>query len=243
MDCPRRHGDMCLPMEGFSPKIRKALTLLAEAHGYAQDTGCDVWQFAIEIHTFEAMGLVPNDFRWLLRKRYVEHAGEETKAKIDDREFHPCRDQTLCDRSCFILTDAGLALIRRVPDAPEASAANTDSPTAVDYSQHGSLPQPHWNAELRELNFNGSLIKCFKSPAPNQEIVLCAFEEDGWVPRIDDPLPQRAGQEQDPKRRLNDTVRSLNRSQKNHLIRFTTDGTGEGVRWEWVNDDSSGGRE
>lgn len=52
------------------------------------------------------------------------------------------------------------------------------------------------------------------------------------APRIDDPLPPVFDIE--PKRRLHDTIKSLNRHQKNRLIRFKGDGTGQGIRWELV---------
>jgi hypothetical protein len=76
------------------------------------------------------------------------------------------------------------------------------------------------------------VVKQFKSPAMNQETILTAFEEENWPPRIDDPLPPEP--DLDPKRRLHATINSLNGRQKNPLIRFVGDGTGEGVRWELV---------
>ena len=84
------------------------------------------------------------------------------------------------------------------------------------------------------MRVNGKLVKHFKWPALNQETILAAFEEEGWPPRIDDPLPPLP--EQDPKRRLHDTIKCINRNQKHHLIHFHGDGTGEGVIWEFVED-------
>jgi hypothetical protein len=75
----------------------------------------------------------------------------------------------------------------------------------------------------------GKLVKRFRVPSPNQERILAAFEEEGWPPRIDDPLPPHP--EQEPKRRLRDTIKSLNRHQINRLLHLTGDGTGQGVRW------------
>ncbi len=57
-----------------------------------------------------------------------------------------------------------------------------------------------------------------------------AFQEEGWPVRIDDPLPPVS--ESEPKQRLRETIRSLNRNQKERLVRFKGDGTGEGVLWE-----------
>ena len=52
------------------------------------------------------------------------------------------------------------------------------------------------------------------------------------------PLPPQVGQ--DPKRRLHDTINSLNRKQKARLIRFQGDGSGEGVRWEFLSEEGNG---
>ena len=88
---------------------------------------------------------------------------------------------------------------------------------------------PSWDRDRPELRWGNTVVKRFKVPAPNQELILAAFQEDGWPVRIDDPLPPHP--ELDPKRRLHDTINSLNRSQKLPLIRFLGDGSGQGVRW------------
>ena len=64
-----------------------------------------------------------------------------------------------------------------------------------------------------------------------------AFEEEDWPVRIDDPLPPRSGL--DPKRRLHDSIKSLNRHQKSRVLRFCGDGSGEGVRWELISPDGN----
>jgi hypothetical protein len=76
------------------------------------------------------------------------------------------------------------------------------------------------------------LVKQFKLPSPNQEMILMALEEEHWPVRIDDPLPP--SKKLDAKQRLHDTIKNLNRNQKQRLIRFMGDGTGQGVRWEWI---------
>lgn len=95
--------------------------------------------------------------------------------------------------------------------------------------------KPHWDPELRKLYLGNHLVKRFKWPAMNQEAVLCAFQEEGWPERIDDPLPPQP--EQDPKRRLADTIKCLNRKQATRLLHFRGDGTGEGVIWELIRTD------
>jgi hypothetical protein len=74
------------------------------------------------------------------------------------------------------------------------------------------------------------LVKKFRVPAPSQEAVLNAFEEEeGWPVRIDDSLPADHGLDQ--VQRLYDAVRGLNRNQRHRLIRFHRDGNGQGVSW------------
>ncbi len=83
-----------------------------------------------------------------------------------------------------------------------------------------------------------AVVKQYKVPAPNQERVLAAFEEEGWPVHIDDPLPP--SNDQDPKRRLHDTINSLNRNQKRSLLRFIGDGSGQGLRWELAANGTNG---
>lgn len=228
----RRRNAVGAAAKDLAPRIRAGLAQLAQARVYAQDAGHDVWDFAIEIKRLSALGLTPSDLRWLVCKGYVEHAREVTQPGEPGRAFRPAGDLTFCKRSCFVLTQAGAALARNV----SATAAVTPKPRAAEVSEDGEdcpqPPAPDWDPDRRELRLDGKLVKQYKLPSPNQETVLMAFQEEGWPPVIDDPLPPQP--EQDPKRRLHDTVKSLNRSQKNRLIRFMGNGTGQGVRWELI---------
>jgi hypothetical protein len=91
----------------------------------------------------------------------------------------------------------------------------------------------YWNDSRRELCVGEAIVKRYREPAPNQEAILRAFEEEGWPPRIDDPLPPVNGI--DPKRRLKATIHDLNRNQRIPLVHFHGDGTGTGILWDFVN--------
>ena len=67
-------------------------------------------------------------------------------------------------------------------------------------------------------------------PAANQEIILQAFQEDGWPHCIDDPL--RPNKDSDAKGRLLATIKSLNRNQSAPLILFHGNGNGFQIYWE-----------
>jgi hypothetical protein len=145
-----------------------------------------------------------------------------------------------------VITAAGIEFSREFPSVPVTSDAHQESdsqpvesnpPTterpAMGNGHHhlGGDPSPKWDRDRRELRVGSKVVKVFKLPSPMQEAILVAFEEEHWPPRIDDPLPSHP--ELLPKRRLHDTIKSLNRNQKQPLIRFMGDGTGEGIRWEF----------
>lgn len=122
----------------------------------------------------------------------------------------------------------------------DVSSANTNAPPTgtpecADHPEGGGENRntkpllPVWDRVRHELRVEGQLVKRFKCAAVNQETILAAFDEEGWPPRIDDPLPPQ--EEQDSKRRLNDTIKCLNKNQKHKRICFHGDGTGEGVLW------------
>jgi hypothetical protein len=90
-------------------------------------------------------------------------------------------------------------------------------------------PLPIWDGERRELRMGKLVVKRFRQPAKNQELILAAFEEDSWPPRIDNPLSSNG--DTDAVDRLHDAVKKLNRQRKK-LIHFRSDGRGLGVMWE-----------
>jgi hypothetical protein len=90
---------------------------------------------------------------------------------------------------------------------------------------------PRWDADARELWLGSVLIKRFVVPASGQELVLTALEAAGWPRRLPDPFPP--GGPVEPGQRLHDTVKRLNLAQQNPLLRFSRDGTGRGLRWDY----------
>lgn len=245
-------------------RLEPGLALLLQARRYAEELACDAWDFAVEIDTLRDAGLTNSDLRWLLCKQYVGHCVETFQRGRAAREFRTAGGLVFTKRSCFVLTDAGGQLLcLPVIDSPSRKfeiASNGHGPSRsepnewderaiflppISAGRNGSGPsllgaqppptaddRPHWDPDQRELHVGGLLVKQFKLPSPNQQMVLMAFEEEGWPPRIDDPLPPCS--QIDPKRRLRDTIKSLNRKQKRCQLRFMGDGTGQGIRWSLV---------
>jgi hypothetical protein len=197
-------------------RIAAALVQLAKAQRYAA-AGRNVWDFAVEIGSLR---LSANDLRWLIYSGLVEHGWEVTRAGAKTRSFRPDMGITLSQRSCLVATATGLSL------------AATCSTAAADKRPNraaSALSGPHWDPTRRELRLDGVLVKRFRQPAANQERILSAFQEAGWPPSIEDPLPPDP--DQTPERRLNHAIRKLNGCQRNHLIRFEGNGTGGRVVW------------
>jgi hypothetical protein len=217
-----------------------ALATLLEAYEYAREVDRSAWDFAVRIDVLHKLGLTDNDLRWLVCKGLLASAREVFPAG-DERSFRHRGPLTFSRRTCFILTESGADAARELTERagivvhPAAIAGDLAGPgVAGNGADTLSLVAltPVWDRLRQELRLGRAVVKRFKLPAVNQETVLAAFEEDGWPVHIDDPLPPRP--DLDPKRRLHDTINSLNRNQKRPLIRFLGDGSGQGVRWELV---------
>jgi hypothetical protein len=90
--------------------LRAAIALLAEAHDYACDMQCDLWDFAVEIDALRALGLSHEDLCWLVTSGYVEPRQEVTKRRDASRRFRPARNLDFDKTTCFVVTNAGLRL-------------------------------------------------------------------------------------------------------------------------------------
>lgn len=218
-------------------EINTALALLRKASDFAADVGELDWNFAVEIQRLTAVGVTACDLRWLLHKELISHGIEKTTTGHKQRWFDP-GTSSFSERSCFVLTEHGKTFLQQLYRQEQSKHGDllqfTDPPSTT---QIPSSEKPLWNSQRRELTLGGVIVKQYKIPAPNQELILTCFEEDGWPDRIDDPLP--AQPDITPKRRLHDAICSLNRCQKERLIRFMGDGSGEGVRWTRAAEDSA----
>jgi hypothetical protein len=220
MNWPSEHFSKGPAGQSAPPVRPEVFTLLLEAHACAWERRCSLWEFAVEIQSFRALGVTSSALRWLVHKGYVEHGVERTPSTAQGRLFHKAQNLAFTDQTCFVLTASGLAA------AQEACGPAGSAGRAAD----GTGCVPHWDGARRDLRLGDRLVKQFRLPAPNQELILAAFQEEGWPPVIDDPLPRQPGQ--DPKERLHETIKSLNRNQVNRLLRFRGNGDGCGIAWE-----------
>lgn len=231
---------------------RKALASLAKAAAYARDMGVDPWEFALGLPRLVELGACESDLRWLALHQWLEHADEFTTRGDSARRFRSCKNLCFTSRTCFVITEAGMAavggglqpapevdsggswptLVRRcfaANDQEDEVAGTSRTSDAVPRAIPFDVARPQWDGERRVLTVGGEVVKQFRLRAFNQEIVLSAFEEEGWPFSIDDPLSPIP--DIPPKRRLSQTIKSLNTGQLCPLLRFRGDGSGERVCW------------
>jgi hypothetical protein len=233
----------------FNAGSTVALAMLLHAYNCAQDAGADLWDFALETVTLYEAGLTINDLRWLVAKGFAVHGQETSVYGGPHRSFRPGAGYFFEPTTCMVLTDDGVAfaehLVRTLgASSPTSSPSETTSHGNGEARGHGNQApaahdsngsataafKPCWNSLRRELCLGVKVVKRFRVPAHIQQLIICAFEEEGWPAHIDDPLPR--SRDIDPHARLHDAIQRLNGRQINHLLRFKGNGSGTGISWE-----------
>jgi hypothetical protein len=219
--------------------LKNGLSVLWRGFEYARDLDRERWAFAVEFDELIQLGLSTIDLRWLVFRGYVDYASNGTlNSRLHESGSMGCSFES--GHTAFVLTSSGASLVLQI-----LTATSHVPSRSILYSENGAsslkpienghveislaAQQPRWDRERKELYYRGSIVKQFKWPAANQETILMAFEEEGWPKRIDDPLPRKP--DMDPINRLHDTIKCLNRNHKKRLLRFSGDGTGEGILW------------
>jgi hypothetical protein len=217
----------------FSPSVRRAFAQLLEVHELARASGRTDSDFAAEITSLTELGISGSVLRWLVCRGYARCLREVTEPGDKERRFEAVDNLSLNSQSCFVLSRKGMLFARAVVALGDAGAeimqARGDAGSAAPPANGVA---PSWDAKRRELRLSRKLVKRFRVPAPNQEAILSAFQEEGWPNCIDDPLPPKG--DLSPQRRLHDTIKALNRKhrQRPPLIHFLGNGTGKNVVWE-----------
>jgi hypothetical protein len=225
-------------------RLRAGLAVLWRAYICAEDTGANVWDLSLPTARLYAAGMTEADLRWMVARGFAEHRHEATGYDEAHRSFRGSAGFSLNNRSCLILTPSGAALAEHVfgesSQSPQATLSvqarvteETEARANPRLNVHENIKtalKPRWDAIRRELSLSGLIIKRFRVPARNQEIILSVFEEEDWVEHIHDPLP--VTMDVDAPTRLHDAINRLNKCQINPLLRFHGDGKGTGIFWE-----------
>jgi hypothetical protein len=215
--------------EQIPPEARAALALLWKAFAFARDLDLCPWEFSLRLKHLVELGVTESDLQWLVLHGYVDHADERTTFHDPVLRFQPSTNVAFTVETCFVLGETGALVAGPGGEGADLPPSRpSKSPEILSFSSH----LPRWDRESHVLYLGQQVVKRYKRPSPNQDIVLSAFEEEGWPGRIYDPLPPK--DEVVTKNRLHATIKWLNLNQETRLLRFRGDGTGEGVCWERV---------
>jgi hypothetical protein len=179
---------------------------------------------------FFEMGIAEPPLLWMLYQGQIEHLHAACTCQPEAAEIKQVDSLHFQETSCFTLTEAGEAF---------ADYFLADALVPVEEGAHEAIRatlllgqlDPCYDKEIRTLSWGRHILKRFRQPSGNQEIILCAAEELSWPLWFDDPLPKQPGSR--PKTRCHDTIKDLNRRQTPHLIHFKGDGTGMRIGWEY----------
>ena len=204
----------------LAPVMELCLRHLFDAFEAAPRFQLSSWDFAVELQILQTAGVDHNTLRGLVSQGLIQHAVETTRLGAKQRTFRESPNLRLVNASCFVLSAMGLELCEQL-------RARWHLPAAI--VSHVAVPK--WDSDRAELRLGDVVVKRFRQPAKNQRAILDAFQGENWAPRIDNPLPEE--DQQPAQDRLHDAVRRLNQ-QIHTLIRFESDGSGEGVLWRLI---------
>lgn len=205
-----------------------ALDVLLDATAAARAHGRDRWEFALDIEHLLAAGVTSTSLRELICAGLIEAAVETTESTSAGRKFRRLSHLALSAKTCFMLTDEGESAAMSNTNGKIGSAVRKGE-KADEHQAQSVTPHPRWDRAARQLLLGRDVVKQFRVPSPCQELILQVFEEAGWPPYIDDPLPPHDGE--DRGNRLRATIKALNRHQQRELLHFSGNGSGKGVRW------------
>jgi len=218
-DQPSGNGAALFLTDSINENARFGLALLSQAFKYAHDAGAERWDFAVEIDRLFRSGLSISQLRWLVAKKFAEHGQESCVYGSPHRSFRRGNGFFFDHTTCVVLTSSGAAFVDHL-------LRETNDPSiSID-----AILKPCWDRSRRELSLRGMVVKRYLVPARNQQVILGAFEEEGWPDQIDDPLP--VTYDINPRTRLHDAINRLNNCQTNRLLTFRGNGNGTGVLWE-----------
>jgi hypothetical protein len=185
---------------------------------------------AVPLSAFLEGGVRDTVLLWLLYRAHVAHLRASPESSSGLPILRLVNSVRISEASWFSLTDRGVKFGENFLADVLVPAGEDDFERAWDALLLGLL-LPHYNHEDRVFTWGAHVLKCFRQPSVNQEIILRAAQELGWAAWFDDPLPRHKSA--NPKVRLHDTIKDLNRRQVPYLVHFKGDGSGRRVGWEF----------
>lgn len=169
---------------------------------------------SLHIDQLEAAGVDRDGMAWMHFQGFVNHVRGAV---------HAGASAVVGPTSCFTLTEAGRAFSALL-------LAKNRAGDRIALPMGDLMPRYHAVRGERHFSWGVHLLKRFSRRVGNQETILAAFEEQQWDSCIDDPLT--GGGKIDPKVRVHDTIKDLNRQQKLSFVHFKGLGNGTAIGWE-----------
>jgi hypothetical protein len=214
------------------PAAVAALNLLVESQELAKTAAKERWTFAVELPYLLAAGSTVNVLRWLTQAGWLEHRIETTLSGSKRRRFRTCPWFSLSAKSCFVLTDKGLAAAALWSECQQRpTTIEGDGEKSVGAANR-SIEKPLWESGPGRLWARTLLLHQFPHQASSVRLFLTACQEDGWEEWIASPFPPSPSG--DAQRRLRDAVNRLNHCQNPRLLRFRVQERGDAASWEWL---------
>ena len=197
--------------------LRGAYRLLRAASSNGRKPGAR--PHPVSVARLRAGGLSQQLLLWMQYQAHVQHFRRDTRGRRGLRRLATLKTGP---HSVFALTEAGARFALQFLDGSRA---------AKEFSPPMGRLTSHYDADQRALSWGAHVLKRFVKPSKNQELVVAAGQEQAWPGFYDDPLPICGGK--NPKTRLHDAIKCLNRGQNPYLVHFIGDGTGTRVGWEF----------
>jgi hypothetical protein len=188
------------------------------------DQESSVHETTISLSRLRERAIADTILLWMMYQGHVEHLQP-------DETFPTCKRVSslrFTSTSRFALTPCGMDYANGFLAGVLLPDSEGDFAEVWDSLLLGCL-LPGYDKQNRLLLWGRQVLKSFRQPAENQEIVLCSAEELNWPGWFDDPLPRFEGL--NPKIRLHNTIKALNRHQTHGLVHFRGDGTGTRIGW------------
>ena len=194
-------------------RLRAGLWHLERAIRYAERAHCDLGRFAVRFEELMRLGLDELDVRFLVEADCVRQLERTAGESGEVRSLQPATTGVPLEASAYVITAGGQRFLREIDverEREDGEAQQKQQSAPTPRVRRSEQPWPSWDRSRRCLFVGGLLVKRFRQRAPNQELVLDAFTEEGWPVSIDDPLP--FSRELNPAHRLASTAARLSRA-------------------------------
>jgi hypothetical protein len=222
-----RQSQRALP-EAFQSFLLAYLDL-RNASWEARDRNLPPRKNPVSLEHFHNQGVGKDVLLWMFYHGHIECLDSAPGRTNGSAGLPPEEGALPTAASNFSLTEVGEAFADLFLAQALLPASEEEFEETWELLQMGRLV-PGYDQDSRLFFWGCHVLKHFRQPSCNQVLVLCTAEELDWPAWFDDPLPPVPLS--NPKVRLHDTVKDLNRRQEPYLIHFKGDGTGTRIGWE-----------